>query len=370
MNENAADDVVTANPLADQVKQSLRELDDPNSSAPLGDAVRGVAVSDDKAAVDIELGYPAEGWKASLEGLVRQHVLGYESIEQVTVDITSRIQAHAVQNGLAPVEGVRNIIAVASGKGGVGKSTLAANLALALQAEGATVGILDADIYGPSQPRMLGMKGRPGTTDNQRILPMQQHGIQCMSIGVLVDTDQAMIWRGPMATQALQQMLTDTLWQDLDYLFIDLPPGTGDVQLTLAQRIPVAGSIIVTTPQDVALDDVRRAVSMFRKVNVPVLGIVENMSTHVCSNCGHEEAIFGQGGGQRIASEMGLSLLGQVPLNADIGTSTDQGVPTVAADPEHPVSIRFREIARAASARLARQQLNTKIRMPKISITD
>ena len=356
--------------LAEHLKYEIRQLDDPNSGAPLGDAVRGVAVSNGKAAVDVQLAYPAAGWRDDLGLLIQKRLDGFEEIDQVTVEIGHRVAAHAVQNGLTPLDGVRNIIAVASGKGGVGKSTVAVNLALALQAEGASVGILDADIYGPSQPRMLGLNGRPQTTENRRILPMIAHGIQAMSIGVLVEVDQAMIWRGPMATQALQQMLNETLWQDLDYLIIDLPPGTGDVQLTLAQRIPVAGSIIVTTPQEVALDDVRRAVAMFRKVKVPVLGVVENMSTHICSNCGHEEPVFGQGGGARIATETGLALLGQVPLEAAVGRSTDSGAPSVAVDPESTTSSRFRQIARAAAARLARENLNTKIRMPKITITD
>ena len=358
------------NGLNDRLKNVLSQIDDPNSGAAFGDAVRGVAVSGGNAAVDILLGYPADGWHDRLRSTIEQCLSGFDEVDQVMVDISHRIDAHAVQHGLTPIEGVKNIIAVASGKGGVGKSTVAVNLALALQAEGARVGILDADIYGPSQPRMLGLSGRPQTTENRRILPMQAHGIQAMSIGVLVEVDQAMIWRGPMATQALQQMLNETLWHDLDYLVIDLPPGTGDVQLTLAQRIPVAGSIVVTTPQEVALDDVRRAVAMFRKVNVPVLGVVENMSTHICSSCGHEEAVFGHGGGERIAAETGMTLLGQVPLEASIGRSTDEGMPSVAMDAESAASMRFRQIARAAAARLARENVNTKIRMPKISITD
>jgi len=359
-----------AKPDPDSLKAEARQIEDPNTGAPLGDAVRGVAVSGGKVAVDIRLGYPARGWHGELQRIVEARLSDFDAIDTVTVEIDQFITSHAVQGGLKPIQGVKNIIAVASGKGGVGKSTVAANLALALQAEGAAVGVLDADIYGPSQPRMLGLSGRPETTEDKRILPMHAHGMQAMSIGVLVDTDQAMIWRGPMATQALNQMLAETLWQDLDYLIIDLPPGTGDVQLTLAQRIPVAGAIVVTTPQDVALDDVRRAVAMFRKVKVPVLGIVENMSTHVCSNCGFEEAVFGQGGGRRMASETGLPLLGELPLEASLGRSTDEGAPVVAADPDNPASLRFREVARRTAGRLARQALNTEIRMPKISITD
>jgi len=354
----------------DQLKDELRQIEDPNTGAPLGDAVRGVAVSGGNVAVDIRLGYPARGWYGELERIVTARLRDFDTVDNVTVEIGQVTTSHAVQGGLKPIQGVKNIIAVASGKGGVGKSTVAANLALALHAEGAEVGVLDADIYGPSQPRMLGLSGRPETTEDKRIMPMRAHGIQAMSIGVLVDTDQAMIWRGPMATQALSQMLGETLWQDLDYLIIDLPPGTGDVQLTLAQRIPVAGAVIVTTPQDVALDDVRRAVAMFRKVKVPVLGIIENMSTHVCSNCGFEEAVFGHGGGRRMASETGLPLLGELPLESSLGRSTDQGAPVVAADPDDPASVRFREIARRTAGRLARQALNTEIRMPKITITD
>lgn len=357
-------------PDSDSLKAELRQIEDPNTGAPLGNAVRGVALSGANVAVDIRLGYPAHGWYKDLEQIVDARLRCFEGVANVTVEIGQMITSHAVQGGLKPVAGVKNIIAVASGKGGVGKSTVAANLALALHAEGAEVGVLDADIYGPSQPRMLGLSGRPETTEDNRILPMRAHGIQAMSIGVLVDGDQAMIWRGPMATQALSQMLAETLWQDLDYLIIDLPPGTGDVQLTLAQRIPVAGAIIVTTPQDVALDDVRRAVAMFRKVKVPVLGIVENMSTHVCSNCGFEEAVFGHGGGQRMAAETGLPLLGELPLEASLGRSTDTGAPVVAADPDNPAALRFREIARRTAGRLARQAVNTEIRMPKITITD
>jgi len=356
-------------PDPDMLTQDLRQIDDPNTGAPLGESVRGVALHGDRAAVDIMLGYPSEGGRQQLESAMRARLAGH-GIEDAAIDIEWRVAEHAVQGGLKPLPGVRNIIAVASGKGGVGKSTVAANLALALQAEGARAGVLDADIYGPSQPRLLGLSGQPRTTTEKRILPMNAHGLQAMSIGVLVDVDQAMIWRGPMASQALTQMVGETLWDDLDYLIVDLPPGTGDIQLTLAQRIPVAASVVVTTPQDVALDDVRRAVAMFRKVKVPVLGIVENMSTHICSNCGHEEAVFGAGGGERMARETGLPLLGQVPLEAEIGRHTDAGTPIVTAAPDSPAALRFREIARRTAGRLARQDRNTEIRMPKIRITD
>ncbi|QKK02309.1 MAG: iron-sulfur cluster carrier protein ApbC [Pseudomonadota bacterium] len=351
-------------------KTVVAAIEDPNTGRPLGDAVRAVALDKRRAAVDIRLAYPAAGWRNTLSEIVTERLRASGEVEEVTVDIDWQIPQHAVQGGLDPIEGVRNVIAVASGKGGVGKSTVSANLALALLAEGARVGILDADIYGPSQPRMLGLQGKPQTTPDKRIVPMSAHGLQCMSIGVLVGTDQAMIWRGPMATQALQQMVSETRWDGLDYLIVDLPPGTGDIQLTLAQRIPVSAAVTVTTPQQVAVDDVRRAVAMFAKVKVPVLGVIENMSTHVCSNCGHEDAIFGTGGGEFIAREAGLPLLGQLPLDAPIGRSTDEGAPIVVADPEHPSARRFREIGRRVAGRLSTQSREAKIRMPKIKITD
>lgn len=354
----------------EELKSLVEAVEDPHTGRPLGSAVRGLVMHDGRVAVDIRLDYPAAGWRDALAELARKRLLAVDGIEAVTVDIDWQIRQHAVQGGLDPLDGVRNIIAVASGKGGVGKSTVSANLALALQAEGASVGVLDADIYGPSMPRMLGLSGRPDTTDDRRILPMRALGLQVMSIGVLVETDQAMIWRGPMATQALQQMVAETKWQDLDYLVIDLPPGTGDIQLTLAQRIPVAGAVCVTTPQEVAVDDVRRAVAMFNKVRVPVLGVIENMSTHICSNCGHEEAVFGSGGGERIAREAGLVVLGHVPLEARVGRSSDEGRPIVAADPDHPASQRFRDIARRTVGRLSTQTRETKVRMPKINIVE
>jgi ATP-binding protein involved in chromosome partitioning len=252
-----------------------------------------------------------------------------------------------------PLPGVRKVVAVASGKGGVGKSTVAVNLALAFKAEGARAGILDADIYGPSQPLMLGSKDRPTSPDGKLMNPIHAHGLQAMSIGFLIDEDQPMIWRGPMVTQALQQMLAETVWDDLDILVIDLPPGTGDVQLSLSQRVPMSGAIIVTTPQDIALLDARKALQMFKKVEVPVLGIVENMSTHVCGKCGHEEAIFGAGGGERLAQQYGVELLGQVPLDIRIREQADGGTPTVAAEPDSPLARRYRDIARKAMERMA-----------------
>ncbi len=359
-----------SDPLQSRLKHLIAAIHDPHTSQPLGDAVRGLAVVDGKVAVDIVLGYPAAGWAERLARVAHDTLSVDDEVSAVKVDVGFQVAEHAVQDGLTPIQGVRNVLAVSSGKGGVGKSTVAANLALALQAEGAKVGILDADIYGPSQPRMLGLKGGPQTTDGQKILPMESHGLQAMSIGVLVKQDQAMIWRGPMATQALQQMFAHTLWDDLDYLVVDLPPGTGDIQLSLSQQIPVAGAIAVTTPQEVAVDDVRRAALMFSKVKIPVLGVLENMSTHICSNCGFEEAVFGSGGGERIAAELGLPLLGQVPLNAGLGRSTDEGAPIVAADPDNAASQRFREIARRTAALLSVQARNTSVRMPKIKIVE
>ena len=264
-----------------------------------------------------------------------------------------RISAHAVQPGLSPSPRVKNVIAVGSGKGGVGKSTTAVNLALALHLEGARVGILDADVYGPSIPTMLGLSGKPDSPDNKSIEPMRAFGLEAMSIGFLVDAETPMIWRGPMATSALTQLFTDTLWGDLDYLFIDLPPGTGDIQLTLAQKIPVAGALIVTTPQDIATLDAKKALKMFQKVEVPVLGIIENMALHVCSNCGHEEHLFGEGGGQRMAAQYGVPLLGSLPLDIAIREQGDAGQPVVIAAPESAVAQAYRQTARAMAAQLA-----------------
>jgi ATP-binding protein involved in chromosome partitioning len=282
--------------------------------------------------------------------------------------VGSKVVAHAVQKSLKPIDNVKNIIAVASGKGGVGKSTVAVNLALALSVEGATVGILDADIYGPSQPRMLGIKSKPESKDGSSLEPMHSYHLQAMSIGFLIDEETPMIWRGPMVTQALEQLLNDTNWSELDYLVIDLPPGTGDTQLTLAQKVPVAGAVIVTTPQDIALLDARKGFKMFEKVEVPVLGIVENMSTHICSKCGHEEHIFGSGGGGRMAEQYGVELLGQLPLDIRIREDTDGGRPTVIADPECRIAQAYREIARNTAARLALQAKDYAAKFPSIVI--
>jgi ATP-binding protein involved in chromosome partitioning len=289
----------------------------------------------------------------------------------LTLELSSAIQSHAVQRNLKPLAGVKNIVAVASGKGGVGKSTVAVNLALAWAAGGAQVGILDADIYGPSQPLMLGLSGEhPTSPDGKQIRPLQAHGLVAMSIGFLVDPQQAVVWRGPMVTQALTQLLTDTQWGELDYLVVDMPPGTGDIQLTLAQRAPVSGAIIVTTPQDIALADARKGLAMFEKVSVPVLGIIENMSVHVCTHCGHAEHIFGAGGGARLAAEHGVMLLGELPLDARIREQADGGRPTVVADPDSPAARAYVEAARRAAAMLARRARDRSTLFPKIVVED
>ena len=350
------------------VRRILGELIDPHTGAPLADSIRAVGVDGARVSVDIQLGYPAAGASDTLAAQARQALESDASIDAAVVSLSSRIHAHKVQGTLAPLANVKNIIAVASGKGGVGKSTVAVNLALALAAEGAKVGILDADIYGPSQPRMLGIQGRPESPDGKTITPMTAHGLQAMSIGFLVDEETPMIWRGPMVTQAMMQLLGDTRWDMLDYLIIDLPPGTGDIQLTLSQKVPVAGAVIVTTPQDIALLDARKALKMFEKVEVPVLGIVENMATHVCTNCGHEEHIFGAGGGERMAEQYNVPYLGSLPLDIRIREQADGGHPTVAAMPDSELAARYREIARNTAGRLARQPRNKSLGLGKIIV--
>jgi ATP-binding protein involved in chromosome partitioning len=350
------------------VRQILGGLIDTHTGAPLGESVRAVGVDGAKVSVDLQLGYPAAGAIDDLTARVRQALEADPAIDSAAVSITSRIHVHKVQGTLGPLPNVKNIIVVASGKGGVGKSTVSANLALALQAEGAKVGVMDADIYGPSQPTMLGVHGKPASPDGKSILPMQAHGMPVMSIGFLVEEDTPMIWRGPMVTQAMMQLLTDTRWEQLDYLIVDLPPGTGDIQLTLSQKVPVAGAVIVTTPQDIALLDARKALKMFEKVDVPVLGVVENMATHVCSNCGHEEHIFGEGGGERMSTQYGVPYLGSLPLDIRIREQADGGNPTVAAMPDSDLAARYREIARNAAGRLSRQPRNKSLGLGKIVV--
>ncbi|MDE0153352.1 MAG: iron-sulfur cluster carrier protein ApbC [Gammaproteobacteria bacterium] len=354
----------------EQVEDALKDVRDPGSGQDLvtSRALENVTVDGDAVQVAIRLGYPAKGIRDELAQAVETRLAQLDGGARVEVEVDWEIQAHSVQKNLKPMENIKNVLAVASGKGGVGKSTTAINLALALSEEGASVGVLDADIYGPSQPRMLGISGQPESEDGKSLEPMMSHGLQAMSIGFLIDEETPMIWRGPMVTQALEQLLGDTRWRGLDYLVVDLPPGTGDVQLTLAQKIPVSGAIIVTTPQDIALLDARKGLKMFRKVEVPVLGVVENMSLHICSQCGHEEPIFGTGGGESLARESDVELLGQLPLDRRIREETDSGKPTVVAEPDGRISQIYRDIARRAAARLAAQAKDYSAKFPRIVI--
>ncbi len=354
----------------EQVEAALKELNDPYVEKNLlaSKAVKDIQVVAGKVSIKIVLGYPAKGYVDQLAAEVKAKVEAIDGVSVADVEATWKIEAHSVQKNLKPMENIKNVIAVASGKGGVGKSTTAVNLALALSAEGAIVGVMDADIYGPSMPRMLGITGQPQSPDGKGLNPMENHGVQAMSMGFLIEEDTPMIWRGPMVTQALEQLLNDTQWRNLDYLIIDLPPGTGDVQLTLAQKIPVSGAVIVTTPQDIALLDARKGLKMFEKVEVPVLGVVENMSIHICSQCGHEEPIFGTGGGASMAEESGVDLLGQLPLDINIREQADSGKPTVVAMPDSRISEIYREIARKAAGKLAAKAKDFSAKFPKIVI--
>jgi ATP-binding protein involved in chromosome partitioning len=332
--------------------------------------VKAIQVEGTRVQVRIALGYPAASMLAEIKAQLEERIAEDTGASEVAVQITTEIVSHAVQKNLKPLPGVKNIVAVASGKGGVGKSTTAVNLALALAAEGARVGILDADIYGPSQPTMLGLSGRPEIRNESKLQPMSAYGLQAMSIGFLVGEDQPMIWRGPMVTGALQQLLRDTLWDNVDYLMIDLPPGTGDIQLTLAQQIPVSGAVIVTTPQDIALLDASRGLRMFEQVGVPVLGIIENMSVHVCSRCGHAEPIFGEGGGERMASNYDVELLGALPLDRSIRECADTGRPSVVADPTGKPAEIYRSAARKLAARLALKARDYSSKFPTIAVVN
>ena len=354
----------------EQVSQALAAVIDPNTRKDLisSKSARNVRVDQGDVAFDVELGYPA---RSQIDGIRRQAIAAVRALPGVTnvsANVFQKIVAHAVQRGVKTLPNVRNIIAVASGKGGVGKSTTAVNLALALSAEGASVGILDADIYGPSQPMMLGINGRPESRDGKKIEPMEGHGLQASSIGFLIDMDTPMVWRGPMVTQALEQLLRETNWRDLDYLVVDMPPGTGDIHLTLAQKIPVTGAVIVTTPQDIALLDARKGLKMFEKVDVPILGIVENMAMHVCSNCGHVEHIFGEGGGARMAKDYDVEYLGGLPLDIRIREQTDSGRPTMVAEPDGPIADTYREIARRVAVRIAERAHDMSLKMPTIVV--
>lgn len=353
--------------LPPQLQALLANTIDPLIGRDLIDAgvIRHARVENGRAELDIELGFPAQSYASALKAELSERIRG-AGLEPA-VNVSWKITAHAVQKNLKPLPQIRNIIAVASGKGGVGKSTVASNLALGLVAEGARVGMLDADIYGPSQPRMLGTTARPTSPDGKIMNPVIAHGLQAMSIGFLIDDSQPTIWRGPMVTSALMQLLTETRWNDLDYLIIDMPPGTGDIALTLSQRIPLSGAVIVTTPQDIALLDARKGLEMFKKVDVSVLGVVENMSLFCCPNCGHETAIFGSGGGERLAQETGVEVLGQLPLDARIREQADSGTPTVIADPESEAAQRYRVIALKAAARLAHGEVQA---FPSLSISD
>ncbi|MCV2363710.1 iron-sulfur cluster carrier protein ApbC [Paucibacter sp. DJ1R-11] len=353
------------------VLQALQTVIDPNTGSDLvsGKQIKNLRLSGADVSFEVELGYPAASQHGPLRAALEAAVRSLPGVGQVSITIGSKIVAHAVQRGVQLLPGVKNIIAVASGKGGVGKSTTAANLALALAAEGARVGVLDADIYGPSQPLMLGASGRPDSLDGKLMEPKLAHGLQLMSIGFLVEEDQAMIWRGPMATQALEQLLRQTRWQDLDYLVVDMPPGTGDIQLTLSQRVPVTGAIIVTTPQDIALIDAKKGLKMFEKVGVPIIGLVENMAVHICTNCGHAEHIFGADGGKKMAAQYGLDYLGGLPLALSIREQADAGRPSVVAEPEGEIAVLYKALARKVAVKIAAQAKDYSAKFPSISIS-
>jgi len=349
---------------------ALAGVVDPNTGRDLvaGKSVRNLRVQGDAVSVDIELGYPA---KSQIEPIraAAAAALAAAGAGSSSINVTQKIVAHSVQRGVKTMGNVRNIIAVASGKGGVGKSTTSANLALALAAEGARVGLLDADIYGPSQPTMFGLSGRPISEDGKTMKPLEGHGVQVNSIGFLIDPGQAVVWRGPIVIQALTQLLEQTAWDDLDYLIVDLPPGTGDIQLTMCQKVPLTGAVIVTTPQDIALIDARRGIDMFEKVGVPVLGVVENMAVHVCSNCGHAEHIFGEGGGARMAQEFGVELLGSLPLAGNIRADVDAGKPTVVASPDSTATELYKKIARRVAVKVADKARDYSGKLPGIVVS-
>ena len=354
-----------------QVMDALKAVIDPNTGRDFvsSRAVKNLSITDADVAFDVELGYPAKSQVAAFRKALVAAAKTVAGVENVSVNVDTKIVSHAVQRGVQLMPNIKNVVAVASGKGGVGKSTTAVNLALALAAEGASVGLLDADIYGPSVPMMMGISGKPESEDGKTMEPLENYGVQVMSIGFLVAQDEAMIWRGPMATQALEQLLRQTNWRDLDYLIVDLPPGTGDIQLTLSQRVPMTGAVIVTTPQDIALLDARKAIKMFQKVGVPILGIVENMAVHVCSNCGHVEHIFGADGGKNMALEYGMDYLGALPLDMQIRLQADSGRPTVVADPDGDVAGIYKAVARQVALAIAAKNKDFTSKFPSIKIS-
>jgi ATP-binding protein involved in chromosome partitioning len=353
------------------ITNAIQAVIDPNTGKDFVStkAIKNLAVAGGDVAFDVELGYPAKSQIAELRKTLIAAAKTVAGVGNVSVNVTSNIVAHAVQRGVQLLPGVKNVVAVASGKGGVGKSTTAVNLALALAAEGAKVGLLDADIYGPSLPMMMGIEGRPESADGKTMEPLENYGVQVMSIGFLVAQDEAMVWRGPMATQALEQLLRQTNWQDLDYLVVDMPPGTGDIQLTLSQRVPMTGAVIVTTPQDIALLDAKKGIKMFEKVGVPILGIVENMAVHVCSNCGHVEHIFGAEGGKKMAAEYSMDYLGALPLNMQIRVQADGGRPTVVADPDGEIAGIYKAVARQVAVSIAARNKDFSSKFPTITIS-
>ena len=350
---------------------ALQAVIDPNTGRDFvtSKALKNLQTQDSDVSFDVELGYPAKSQMPAFRKALIAAAKSVAGVVNVSVNMTMKITAHAVQRGVQVMPNVKNIIAVASGKGGVGKSTTAVNLALALSAEGAKVGILDADIYGPSQPMMMGVEGRPESADGQTMEPLENYGVQVISIGFLIDRDEAMIWRGPMATQALEQLLRQTNWKDLDYLIVDMPPGTGDIQLTLSQRVPLTGAVIVTTPQDIALLDARKGIKMFEKVGVPILGIVENMAVHVCEKCGHTEHIFGVDGGKNMATEYGMDYLGALPLNMSIRVQADSGMPSVVADPDGEIAALYKSVARQLAIKIAAKAKDFSSKFPSIKIS-
>lgn len=352
------------------IETALSKYTDPYLKTDLISAkvIKKMLIEQQRVQLDVVLGFPVQNYQLALTAALTDCLHALSPDIQLEINLSWKVEAHIVPSGARAIGGVKNIIAVASGKGGVGKSTTAVNLALALVAEGAKVGILDADIYGPSQPMMLGALTNPETKDQKTLEPVERYGVQSMSIGYLIEMDTPMVWRGPMVSSALQQLINDTNWRELDYLIVDLPPGTGDIQLTLSQKIPVSGAVIVTTPQDIALLDARKALGMFNKVRIPVLGIIENMSTHICSQCGHEEAIFGAGGGEQMAEQYNIELLGSLPLDRRIREQADSGKPTVVAEPESNISHVYRNIARKVAAQLSLQAKNFSAKFPKIVI--